>query len=660
MRLLSPGNRRRVLELVFAATVMASPLFGATLPSGFQETILAGSGLPNATAIAVAPDGRVFVCLQAGQLRVIKNGVLLATPFLTVTVDSTSERGLIGVALDPNFATNHFVYVQYTVPGTSPHNRVSRFTANGDVAVVGSETVLLNLSPQAAAIHNAGALHFRPAPDGRLYIAVGDNGNSANAQTLSNLHGKLLRINSDGSIPTDNPFFTTATDPTSAIWALGLRNPFTFAVQPMSGRLFINDVGQDTWEEIDEGSAGANFGWPATEGPTDDPRFVSPTYAYQHSTGTPTGCSITGGAFYNPLTAQFPSDYVGDYFFADYCGGWIYRIDVSGPTPTLVTPAFATGIASPIDLQVAEDGSLYYLARGLYGAPSGVVARITFSGNLGPSITQQPASVTVSAGQPASFSVAASGAAPLKYQWQRNSVSISGATLSTYTVSNTQLSDSGSQFRCVVTNGYGTVTSGAATLTVLRNVLPVPTIASPPQGTLYSGGETFTYSGTATDAEDGTLPPSAFTWEIVFHHDTHTHPFMGPITGTRSGTFTIPTVGETSANVWYRIRLTVQDAAGQTNTTYRDLLPRKVQVTLSSSPSGLSLTLDGQPIVAPYTFTGVVGIRRTLGATTPQTVGSRTYEFVSWSDGGGQTHAISTPATGTTFAATYRKKKGRG
>ena len=282
MRLLSPGTRRRVLALVFASTVMASPLLGATLPSGFQETILAASGLPNATAIAVAPDGRVFVCLQAGQLRVIKNGVLLATPFLTVTVDSTSERGLIGVALDPNFATNHFVYVQYTVPGTSPHNRVSRFTANGDVAVVGSETVLLNLSPQAAAIHNAGALHFRPAPDGRLYIAVGDNGNSANAQTLSNLHGKLLRINSDGSIPTDNPFFTTATDPTSAIWALGLRNPFTFAVQPMSGRLFINDVGQDTWEEIDEGSAGANFGWPATEGPTNDPRFVSPTYAYQH------------------------------------------------------------------------------------------------------------------------------------------------------------------------------------------------------------------------------------------------------------------------------------------------------------------------------------------------------------------------------------------
>ena len=329
-------------------------------------------------------------------------------------------------------------------------------------------------------------------------------------------------------------------------------------------------------------------------------------------------------------------------------------------TPALVTPAFATGIASPIDLQVAEDGSLYYLARGAFSSSSGLVARITFSGDLRPSITQQPASITVSVGQPASFSVAASGAAPLNYQWQRNGANISGATLSAYTVSNAQLSDSGSQFRCVVTNSHGTVTSGAATLTVLSNVLPVATIGSPAQGTLYSGGQSFTYAGTATDAEDGTLPPSAFTWEIAFHHEEHAHPFVLPITGTRSGTFTIPTTGETSANVWYRIHLTVKDLAGQTYTTYRDIVPRKVQVTLGSTPSGLSLTLDGQPVVAPYTFTGVVGIRRTLGATTPQTVGSRTYDFISWSDGGGQTHAISTPATNTTFTATYRKRKGKG
>jgi glucose/arabinose dehydrogenase len=250
MRLLRPATRLRVVAVFFASAVTASPLLGATLPSGFQETILA-SGLASPTAIAVAPDGRVFVCLKAGQLRVIKNGVLLATPFVSLTVDSSGERGLIGVTLDPNFATNQFVYVQYTVPPTSlvpAHNRVSRFIANGDVAG-GSETILVELSPQSASLHNAGAIHFRPPPDGKLYIATGDNGTPANAQALGNLHGKILRINADGTIPTDNPFFTIATGVNRAIWAMGLRNPFTFAVQPMSGRLFVNDVGQDTWED---------------------------------------------------------------------------------------------------------------------------------------------------------------------------------------------------------------------------------------------------------------------------------------------------------------------------------------------------------------------------------------------------------------------------
>jgi len=278
---------------------------------------------------------------------------------------------------------------------------------------------------------------------------------------------------------------------------------------------------------------------------------------------------------------------------------------------------------------------------------------------LAPSISQHPASITVSVGQPASFSVAASGVTPLSYQWQRNTVNVSGATSPTYTLSNAQLSDSGSQFRCVVTNSYGGATSNTATLTVLGNTRPVPTIISPAQGALYSGGQMITYSGSATDAEDGTLTASAFTWEIVFHHDTHTHPFIGPLTGTTGGTFTIPTTGETASNVWYRIRLTVRDSAGQTNTTSRDIMPRKVQVTLTTTPSGLSLTLDGQPIDAPYTFTGVVGIRRTIGAPSPQGVGSRIYDFVSWSDGGAATHTIATPASDTTFTATYRKRKGK-
>src|SRR6185369_6849026 len=193
------------------------------------------------------------------------------------------------------------VYVYYTATTPAVHNRVSRFTANGDVAAAGSETVLLELNNLSGATnHNGGSLHF--GKDGKLYIAVGENANGANSQTLGNLLGKILRINSDGSIPTDNPFFGTATGANRAIWAMGLRNPFTFAFQPGSGRMLINDVGQNTWEEINDGIAGSNYGWPDTEGATSDPRFRSPIFFYGHGTSSTTGCAISGAAFYNPTT----------------------------------------------------------------------------------------------------------------------------------------------------------------------------------------------------------------------------------------------------------------------------------------------------------------------------------------------------------------------
>src|SRR6266849_365202 len=262
-RLLSIQRLVRVaICLLFSGVLLAA--VAATLPTGFVETQIA-SGLSSPTAMEFAPDGRLFVCLQGGNLRVVKNGALLPTPFVTLTVDSSGERGLLGVAFDPSFATNNFVYVYYTVPGSPAHNRVSRFTASGNVATPGSEFVLLNLNDlSSAGNHNGGAIHF--GPDGKLYIAVGENANGSNSQTLSNLLGKMLRINSDGTIPTDNPFFNTATGVNRAIWALGVRNPYTFAVQPGTGLIYINDVGQDTWEEINVGLAGANYGWGSNPG----------------------------------------------------------------------------------------------------------------------------------------------------------------------------------------------------------------------------------------------------------------------------------------------------------------------------------------------------------------------------------------------------------
>ena len=334
--------------------------YAATLPAGFTETEI--SGLSNPTAMEIAPDGRIFVCQQGGSLRVIKNGTLLATPFITLNVDPNGERGLLGIAFDPNFATNNFLYLYYTVPIDPRHNRVSRFTANGDVVVPGSETIIMELENLTSATnHNGGGLHF--GPDGKLYVAVGENATASNAQTLSNRLGKMLRINADGSIPTDNPFFNQAVGNNRSIWAFGLRNPFTFAFQPGTGRMFINDVGQNTWEEINDGIAGSNYGWPDSEGPTSNPAFRAPLFAYTHAFG----CAIAGGAFYNPATVQFPPSFVGKYFFADLCGGWIHFFDPATGTVT----DFASGISLPVDLKVGADGSLYYLSRG-----SGSVFRV--------------------------------------------------------------------------------------------------------------------------------------------------------------------------------------------------------------------------------------------------------------------------------------------
>ncbi|HEX6715893.1 MAG TPA: PQQ-dependent sugar dehydrogenase, partial [Pyrinomonadaceae bacterium] len=152
----------------------------------------------------------------------------------------------------------------------------------------------------------------------------------------------------------------------------GLRNPFTFAFQPGTGRMFINDVGQNTWEEINDGIAGSNYGWPDTEGFTTNPAFRSPLFVYGHGISDTTGCAITGGAFYNPGTMQFPQNFVGKYFFADLCSGWIRLFDPAAGTAS----GFAMGISVPVDLKVGVDGTLYYLARG----SGGIVSRVQFAG----------------------------------------------------------------------------------------------------------------------------------------------------------------------------------------------------------------------------------------------------------------------------------------
>jgi len=360
---------RRAAVVLLAGLCLLGLAGGAsaiTPPSGFIDTTVTDGLSAPTSMVWDASSARLFITEQGGDLLIVKDGALLSTPALHLTVDSSGERGLLGVELDPNFSSNHFLYLYYTVPGSPAHNRLSRFTVSGDTISAATEQVLLNLNSLSSATnHNGGGIHF--GGDGKLYVGVGENANGANSQTLTTLLGKLLRINSDGSIPSDNPFFGTASGQNRLIYAMGLRNPFTFAFQPGTGRLFIDDVGQSTWEEIDDGIAGANYGWPTAEGVANppNPAFTDPIFTYNHAAGTPAGnpggCAITGGTFYNPPVAYFPSSYVGTYFFSDLCGGWIRNLD---PAHGNAVSSFASGADSPIDLDTGPDGSLYYLEDG--------------------------------------------------------------------------------------------------------------------------------------------------------------------------------------------------------------------------------------------------------------------------------------------------------
>jgi glucose/arabinose dehydrogenase len=648
---LPPGRPAALAAAVGLLALAGGPATAARVPPGFVDQPVVNR-LNRPTAMAFAPDGRLFICEQGGTLRIVKNGALLPTPFLELSVNSVGERGLLGVALHPSFATNGLLYVYHTVPGGPPHNRISQYTASGDVAVGGSATPTegagFDLDDLGHTNHNGGALHF--GSDGKLYVAVGENAVRANAQTLGNLLGKILRLNDDLSIPSDNPFFAIATGRNRAIWALGLRNPFTFSVHPSTGRIFINDVGQSTWEEIDDGFVGANYGWPNSEGPNppspDIPGMVFPLYFYDHSHG----CAITGGTFVDP--SRFPADFDGDYLFSDVCGGWIRRYHIVADTAS----DFATGVPAPVDLAFGANGALYYLGRGGETPTSGFVRRIVNTASQAPVIVTDPRSRRILEGDAVSFKVVAAGTAPLAYQWRRNGIDIPGATTATYALSPVQLGDDQAGFSCHVQNGFGAADSLEAILTVAPNAPPTAQVLTPAATQLYGGGQLVRYSGSGTDAEDGPLPASAFTWQVDFHHDGIVDSFLPPTTGARRGSFTVPTRGVTSANVWFRIHLTAQDRFGKTDHVFRDLLPRKVDVTLQTFPPGLLITLDGQIAAAPLTFTGVVGIQRSIGAAEPQTFRGLTLDFWRWSDGGAATHDVTTPPVATTYTATYVKR----
>src|SRR5579859_1916629 len=341
------------LALVVAPLSQVGPLAqdAFAVPAGFTDQVLTNPSLP--VALAFTPDGRMLITTKPGRLFVYSGGTttmaLDLSSFSCHGAPGSDERGMLGVAVDPNFASNNFIYVYYTSsPGGACKNRLSRFTLpSSNVVSRGSETVLLD-NFFSAVFHQGGDVVF--GKDGFLYVSVGDGhcfegcgkANHA-AQDLGVPNGKILRITTSGAPAPGNPFSGagsvacaksggTQNGPhCQEIYAYGFRNPFRIALDPNASgtRFFVDDVGENTTEEVDQLQAGANFGWPMCEGRCGVAGTVQPLFTYPHGA---IGGAITGGAFV-PNSVGWGAPYSGSYLFGDYRSGNIYRLTSNGGGP---------------------------------------------------------------------------------------------------------------------------------------------------------------------------------------------------------------------------------------------------------------------------------------------------------------------------------------
>ncbi len=355
--LLAPLSAQRPLDLEPAASGLVNPLYAISPPGDLE---------------------RLFLVEQRGMIKILRNGSVLGTPFLNVTAltNGSGERGLLGLAFHPDYDQNGWFYISYT--NTAGNTRVDRVnvSANPDVADAASRVNVFS-NNQPFSNHNGGCIAF--GKDGMLYIGLGDGGSGGDpgnrAQNPLNLLGKMLRLDVDNglpySIPGDNPFVNDG-GVLDEIWALGLRNPWRFSFDRDSGDLWIGDVGQNQWEEIDfetAGDGGRNYGWRLMEGthcfnPANNCNpggLTLPVHEYSHG-GTPFRCSVTGGFVYR---GQRMAAMQGRYFFADFCSGqvWSMRL-VGGQVSDLVDHSNEFGTISGIT-SFGEDGAgeLYVVSQ---------------------------------------------------------------------------------------------------------------------------------------------------------------------------------------------------------------------------------------------------------------------------------------------------------
>jgi len=657
--------------------------------SGFvTDTIVGGLNLP--TVFAMSPDGRIFIGLKSGTIKVLSGGVLKT--FYTVSpVNDFHDRGLLGIALDPNFPATPYVYVSYTYDNNpsdiaGPKTvQVIRLTATGDTG--GGKLVLLgsvtgspsqpsceNFATTADCIasdsdtHTVGNLKF--GPDGMLYVATGDGADAGSvdplalrAQDINRLNGKILRVNpANGRGLADNPFYNGDLTATRAkVWARGVRNDFRFNFRPGTNTIISGDVGWDTWEEVNAITSGANLGWPCYEGNPQQPGYAAfstcqslynaggvtqARYSYNHSGQS---AAVAGGAFTG--ANSYPPAYQNTYWFGDYARNQIFTAhfdaanNLSGSVST-----FSNGADGPVDFEIGPaDGDVYYLAIN-----AGELRHIRYlNGNRPPTAVASGNPTAGVAPLTVNFSSAGSSdpdaGQAITYDWNFGD----GSAHSSQPNPSHQYTTTGNYTATLtVTDPFGA--TGTATVPIqVGNTPPVATIGAPADGSHFNITDTITFSGSALDAQDGALTGARLAWTITLYHcsdltftSCHTHPYFST-TGS-GGSFVAADHGDF---VYYVIQLVATDSGGLTDTKAVTVTPNRTTLSFDADRAGVQLTVDGTAQTVPFTRSVPVKSQHVIFAP-DQVVGGTSLTFASWSDGGAQQHTVLADAA-KSFTAHY-------
>ncbi len=623
-----------IISAIFALFLSFGSFVYSAPPAGFQKTTLISSGLNNPTGFEILPDGRVFIIEQTGAIKLYKNGQLLAQPFDVLPAKGENDRGLLGIAVDPLFSSNNYLYFRYV--GLDDKHHVVRYVATGDAATQ-NPVEIYSTDYSQASNHAGGSIQF--GPDEKLYISFGDS-NTGSSQDLGTVIGKVIRINNDGTIPSDNPYVGQS-GKKPEIWASGFRNPFRFQFDFPTNRLFLGDVGSENWEEINIVNEGGNYGWPDEEGNCGSCSYDNPLYSYEHVTPS---FSVSGGMVYRGNV--FPQEYYGSYFFGDFAQGFIKRLTLDSNGNFAQVFDFDSSAGSVVDMRTAPDGSIYYL-----NIFPGSLNKISYSsGNQIPTSVSS-ANQTTNPTAPFTVNFSSSGSSdpenvPLSYLW-----TFGDGTTSTQANPQKTFNSKG-QYQVLLRVSDGVHGATALPINIVVGTPPTLTINLPIDESTYKAGDTINYSSSAKNSNNQDLPDSAFSTLILFHHSSHTHPFV-PESNTRTGSFVIPTSGEPATNVWYKITVTATDSDGLKTTKDVEIRPQISSYSISANPPGLMVLVDGIPTSTPATIPAVVGFKPILAAY-DQSLSGTAYEFDNWSDGGAKSHAITVAQSNTNYQANYR------